>query len=85
MIEALPKKELTVKNKNLLLQITMQLLKRSSRDDLDLKLIDLSNIALVLSDLFCESPEYQQTAWDFATIFTNCEPASHFCSLVSGH
>jgi hypothetical protein len=58
----------------------MQLLKRSSRDDLDFKLSPFHQIRPLLSDLFCDNSEYRRTASDFVTLFTNCEPILLFCS-----
>ncbi|KIK04380.1 hypothetical protein K443DRAFT_4683 [Laccaria amethystina LaAM-08-1] len=69
-IEALHQ-EPTLENKYLLLQTTMQVLKRSSRDDLDFKLSLSSQIRPLLSDLFCYNSEYRRTALDFVVLFTN--------------
>ncbi|KIK05052.1 hypothetical protein K443DRAFT_4064 [Laccaria amethystina LaAM-08-1] len=75
VIEALHQ-ELTLKNKYLLLHTTMQILKRSSRNDLDFKLSPLSEIRPLLSDLFCNNTDYWRTAWDFVTLFT------HFVKVI---
>ncbi|KIJ94466.1 hypothetical protein K443DRAFT_12099 [Laccaria amethystina LaAM-08-1] len=72
VIKALHQEELTVENKHLLLQTTMQLLERTSRDDLDFKLRPLKEIRPLLSDLFCDNPDYWRTARDFVTVFTTC-------------
>ncbi|KIJ94468.1 hypothetical protein K443DRAFT_12101 [Laccaria amethystina LaAM-08-1] len=70
VIEALHQEKLTVENKHLLLQTTMQLLKGSSQDNLDFKLRPLTEIRPLLSDLFCDKSEYRRTALDFVTLFT---------------
>ena len=83
MIETLHK-GLTLKEKYLLLHTTMPLLKGNSQDDFDFKLSPSSEIQPLLSDLFCDNTEYWGTAWDFVTLFTDCEPILSFCLSMSG-
>ena len=84
VIEALHK-ELTLENKYLLLHTTMQLLKRNSREEFDFKLSPFSEIQPLLSDLqFGDNTEYRRTAWDFLTLFTDCEPTLHYFLCISG-
>jgi hypothetical protein len=77
-------KDLTPEKKYLLLRTTMDLFK-NSRNDLHFKLSPFSEIKPLLSDLLFDSDntEYRRTAWDFVTIFTDCEPTRRFCWSLS--
>lgn len=84
VIEAL-RKELTLEYKYLLLHTTMLLLKRSFREDFGFKLSPFSEIQPLLSDLqLSDNTEYRRTAWDFLTLFTDCEPTLTFFLRMSG-
>ncbi|EDR07594.1 uncharacterized protein LACBIDRAFT_388237 [Laccaria bicolor S238N-H82] len=72
VIDALEKKQptLTLDNKNRLLHTTMQLLKKSPRNKPDFKLRTSHDIRPLLSDLLADT-NYQQTACEFVTVFTD--------------
>ena len=73
VIDALHKEELTLDNKNRLLRTTMQLLKKGPRNQPDFRLRPSYDIRDLLSDFFGANTDYQGTACDFVTLFTDCE------------
>ena len=73
VVDALIKKELTLGNKKLLLHTTMKLLKRSPGHKPDFKLRSSYDIRPLLSDLFDANTDYQRTACEFVTLYTDCK------------